>query len=545
MGRRSSTAIRKLTDEECALVAILTDPTGVDLAEFTFTDREHPDNCFRLWDYQWPWFQCRDFRQANQGARSTGKTQGILMRCCAFPFAYAGSELLITAPQLNHLSPITDKIEFMFKNGSRLLGMLLPKNAHKGIKRQPQFTVNFVNKTTIVSRIPHDTGKGVKGMHPVRIEMDEAQDYPEAGFVEIIETMKTAARGSGWIMSGVPTGRMGTFRTYTTNKTSGWTVHRPLAMNRPSWNDEERHTKIMSYSGTEEDPDYRRNIYGEHGSSTSNIFVLSRLVEAFSGNPSELSAIANQEYFRESITSEVLKARNGDIASFLSDMPMSHLGSRYTKIWGGADIGFMNDPTEILIFGEVERKGKEPLVQQIARISALRLTAGEQAELVTLIVEHYGAKMQRFTLDSTGVGLPLYQALQEQNPPWIGKKIHGYKFSQNVAVALDTTVEEVQLDEDVIKKNVKDWSTDEIRVMIDDGHLRFPYDEDQLGHFQRQSMQITANGRRSYGGGSAHTLDACRMAIAGRNLLVLEKLLEERAAVKKFEPVTYMFGYGD
>lgn len=67
-----------LTEEECYLAAILLDRSGLDQAEFLWKDPDPSSGgCYRAMPHQWPWWRCRDPRQVDQGARSTGKALGI------------------------------------------------------------------------------------------------------------------------------------------------------------------------------------------------------------------------------------------------------------------------------------------------------------------------------------------------------------------------------------------------------------------------------------------------------------------------------------
>jgi intein/homing endonuclease len=155
-------AIPVPSEEECYLIAILDDPSGIELAEFCWIDEENEDGCFRLWDFQWSWYRNEETFQIDYAGRSLGKSVGIQMRAFAFPFNYPGAEMLITAPELNHLRPVTDKVEHQLLT-HRLTRELLPKQRGNGINHQPQFQAHFINNARLISRLPQRDGKGVKG----------------------------------------------------------------------------------------------------------------------------------------------------------------------------------------------------------------------------------------------------------------------------------------------------------------------------------------------------------------------------------------------
>src|SRR5947209_3529587 len=130
------------------------DPAGRDLAEFSWVDETKPDKCFRLWDFQWPWYGDDAAYQVDQASRTLGKSEGIAMRGCAHPFVYPGQERLITAPELNHLRPVVDNIEKRIK-GVWFLRDMCPSDRHMGISRQPAWQIRFKNGSEIRSRLPN------------------------------------------------------------------------------------------------------------------------------------------------------------------------------------------------------------------------------------------------------------------------------------------------------------------------------------------------------------------------------------------------------
>ncbi len=136
-------------------------PDGLDLAEFSWYDPESSDGCYRAWDFQWRWYTCGDVFQVDQGGRALGKTVGITMRSFAFPFNFEGQKMLLTAPELNHLRPLTDAIEQRLDT-TRLIRELRPMGKGGGINKQPHWQAKFTNNAQLVSRLPNKDGKGVK-----------------------------------------------------------------------------------------------------------------------------------------------------------------------------------------------------------------------------------------------------------------------------------------------------------------------------------------------------------------------------------------------
>lgn len=274
----TASVIEDLSEEECYLYAILSDHSGIDQAEFLWNDQTQTDGCWRAWSFQVSWWRNMQRQQIEQSARSLGKSMSIMARACAFPLVHPGQEMVITAPELVHLEPIVSKIEAQMY-AVRLYRDLLV-TGRSGVTHRP-FQMNFLNQARIIGRIPQKDGRGVKGLHPVWLEMDEGQDYPHAGWVELTETVNKAVEGATWRVHGVTRGVRDDFYKHTKDSASNpWTVHRYPAMCRPTWTDEERQDKIAQYGGRD-DPDYRRNVLGLHGDSMQPIFVLARLMACF------------------------------------------------------------------------------------------------------------------------------------------------------------------------------------------------------------------------------------------------------------------------
>ena len=534
--------LEDLSDEEGYLLAILTDPSGLDQAEFLWEDQEQKDNCWRAWDFQWPWWRCMDSNQIDQAARSVGKSLSIQARACAFPFVHPGQEMVITAPEANHLDAVTDNIETKLL-GSRLTReMLVNSGGRGGVKHRP-FHVNFQNGSRIMGRIPQRDGRGVKGIHPVWLELDEAQDYPAKGWIEIFATVKQGTVGSQWRAHGVTRGERDYFFQFTQDD-SGWTVHRLTAMHRPTWTDTERQAEIKKYS-SKDHPDYRRNILGLHGDATSPLFVLHRLMQCFERLPDDddkrkVKTEVNDSYGLFKITHESLEDVGGDI-ELLLDFPYSHKGVE--NIWAGMDVGFTTDPSEILVFAEkVIKKGEDPILQLLTRIQMQRISAPKQVEAIMWLINFYNPQV--FALDSTGVGLPLYQFIQDgvRKNPALNKvlsTIRGYNFSEKIVVDLDDAVDVDEfLDDPVekagIKKNVKEQASDKLRELVDRKRLLMPWDPELIKEFQGESFVVAKGsgmdmyGRRKvFSNDSLHALDAARMAILGWSQHEIETFINE------------------
>lgn len=609
--QQRAAVVEMLTDEEAYLFAIMSDSSGLDQAEFLWHDLSVEDNkvcvvcgclqtsvhryeheklpmkemwvertdktssgCFRAWAYQWIWWRCSDAMQIDQSARSVGKSLSIKVRGCAFPFVHPGSEMLITAPELVHLEPIVGLIEQQMYSTWLYREMLMV--GRSGVTHRP-FQMNFRNGARIIGRIPQKDGKGVKGMHPIWLEQDEAQDYPHDGWVELRETLKRGHDDARWRAHGVTRGIRDDFFEHTdeNNPDNQWTVHRWTAMQRPTWSDEERAEKISEY-GSRDDPDYRRNVTGQHGDATAPIFVTHQLMKNVDVDP--LSEYNTDEYYKEVIKVEQLNLLGQDMIQYLQ-LPMGHLnylgplnerGKANPKAiyWVGMDVGYTVDPTEILVWVEYKEKPADRInkIKLLTRLSLIRMPIDEQLKAMLAVIDHY--KPKAYAMDKGGNGLPLYQQLQnyvervrtkdyEQVPPWVVQYeesltgaltlIKGYNFSSKLIVALDQTVNLDAIKDEITKqgmqRNAKDWATDVLRGMVDAVQLQMPWDdtflkEFQLGTYQNVKGGMDQYGHRVYSKANDHCLDASRFMALAWSLDAIEAML---AQTREADPVMVSF----
>jgi hypothetical protein len=535
-------ALADLTEEERFLFAILQDHSGIDIAEFCWTDETSKDSVFRCWSYQYPWYRTRAKFQIDQCGRAIGKSVGIQMRAFAFPFTNPGEEMLITAPELIHLDPVTKNIEDRITAVRLGREFLKRDGTSKGFKHRP-FEASFRNGARIVGRIPQKDGKGVKGQHPKKLEMDEAQDYPEPGWVELGETLKYGEEDATWRAHGVSRGVRDRYYKQTQSE-SGWYVHRYTAMHRPDWTPEERAAKAELY-GSRDHPDYRRNILGLHGDASSALFVLTRLMACVDQNP-ESDYNAN-EYHHIRINDEKLRDSGLPIEALL-DFPERH--KKYTRFWAGMDVGMTNHPSEILVFAEdypQSRAGgrKDSLpdmrLKCLSRIHLERISSPDQRRVLAKIHEFY--RPEAIAMDRTGLGLPIYQEILEGGGAF-ASSMRAYNFSEKIVIGYEEPDEDAFDPDDLeeIKANVLEYSSDMLRSLVDQRQVLLPWDIDMIREFQGQTYVVNKSstdpyGKKQFNKGKFHALDAARMAILGH----LQERIDAMKSVAYDEPVYDMF----
>jgi hypothetical protein len=188
-----------LDEDDLLLISLLQDP--IYCAELLWTDPTNHEygECYRVRDYQYPLWRHSEFDTASKNyagfacGRSVGKTESIKGKAFCHAFRRNGEDLLLTAPELIHLLPLTDAIESRIQATRLTREFLDTRNGKTGFTHRP-FGVDYLDNTKIIGRIPRLTGVGVKGMHEPDMIIDEAQDYPEKGWVEAHEAQPLDAQ---------------------------------------------------------------------------------------------------------------------------------------------------------------------------------------------------------------------------------------------------------------------------------------------------------------------------------------------------------------
>jgi hypothetical protein len=425
--------IWRFDEDDYLLLALLSDP--IYCAELLGAD---PGNrgyggCFTVRDYQYPLFRTPDNYVGHTCARTVGKTESIKWKSVSHAFRRIGQNLLLTAPELIHLLPLTDAIEDKIRSLRLTRDFLETRGGKTGFTHRP-FGVDFIDGTKIVGRIPRITGTGVKGQHQPDLIVDEGQDYPEKGWIEVHETvMKDTVDIDGepdfsYQFYGVHSGvRDSGFHKRAAH--GAFRIIQITALQRPGWGMQEKKAAKAAYGGTSA-PDYRRNILGEPGAAASAYFVTSRLVACVD---QDRETHYNQaEYRHQNIRVEEFDEMMLPIAEVM-DIPAG-----YQEVWAGMDVGLTNSPTVIMLFARVKDKNV-PRMKLIRRYTLERMRTRQIREATYAIASVYGSALKGFGMDVTGLGFPMWQEMEDDEaaPQYLMDVARGYFFNAKVPVAVN------------------------------------------------------------------------------------------------------------
>jgi hypothetical protein len=460
-------------EEDLMMFAMLTDP--VYLPELTWKDPTNRQygGCYRVRDYQYQINRCEETNAIFACARSIGKTESEKVHSQKHAIESEGENMLITAPELIHLLPLTDAIENNL-SATRLTRELLDdrQSGKTGFTHRP-FGADFKDGTKIVGRIPKITGTGVKGQHQPFLIVEEGQDYPDKGWTEVEETVNHDAIDQ----DGRPRYRFWIFGVHSGNRNSGfaerarskeWALIKVTRLMRPDWGKEAKERARAAYGGTSS-PDYRRNILGEPGDAASAYFVTARLMacvdQQVERGEVKGSDYNNREYVHQLFRAEELDTADIKIADAL-DLP-----SGYSSVYGGMDVGLNRSPSVISLFTEA-MVGKELRLKLFRRYTLERFRSKQLRQALYAIGWHFGGSLMGLGIDSTGLGLPLMQELEDDEfvPPNMMAVTRGYFFNSKVPV----NVAEEHVFKDQLTGVVKDQYGNAVKEeTLPDGSKRF------------------------------------------------------------------------
>jgi hypothetical protein len=534
----------RLEDDDWALFAMLCDP--VYMSELLFTDPKNKDRggCYHVMDYQLPLFRMTTNYEGKPCARSVGKTESIKARGVCHAFRRQGEDMLITAPELIHLLPLTDAIEERIANTRLTREFLDRRNQKTGFTHKP-FQCDFLDGTKIIGRIPKLSGTGVKGQHVPDLIVEEAQDYPEKGWIEVHETVikdHTDAEGKPDFMYhfyGVHSGaRDGRF--YKLSTSGEFVVTQITAMMRPGWGPDEKRRAAAMYGGTQA-PDYKRNILGEAGGASSAFFVTSRLMACL--DQDRESQYNTVEWKRQALLTEEVDSMLGEVERSERDSAMYELLGQLLdlpeikgqQIYGGMDIGLVNDPTVITIWTvEADRQRKSRL-KLVRMIHLWRFREKQIRQVLYHIGWKYGAKLRGIGMDVTGLGLPIFQAMEDDEvaPQHLLDVSRGYVFNAKVPIGVDQSLvtkdsqgnlrdhygNMVEVETDpftgierlIVKQTMIEASTRYLREFVDTTFLQLPFDTEIAGDMQGETEQrVKAMAGMKKKPNAFHILDSMR-----------------------------------
>jgi hypothetical protein len=281
----------------------------------------------------------------------------------------------------------------------------------------------------------------------------------------------------------------------------------------PNWT-AEREEELLEFYGGRDTSGWQHEVAGEHGKPSYGAFN----VEHFNLCRHEIV-----EYQKIVITGEELKSCETEEESHDRLEMLLNLVPQTGVFWIGGDLGYTNDPTEIVVFREVE-VAERPLVKLVLRVH-LEHVAYPHIGQVFALLERYFTPV-RIGVDNGGNGLAVVQellTLDKYRDLGLDGRLVAYDFGGMTTLAVR--------DGRDVKKRTKELMTSLINGALQRRTLAFPQDDGEIeDQFTTQTYTLS-NGNVIYSKGNDHILDAVRCAILAREQGRLDEVREETVSL--------------
>jgi len=490
------------SEDERAIASRLADP--VLWGEHYLRNRDRSPR--RYWPHQVEDLRCAERNIIHLDGRDSGKSIALTTDVLHYAFITRGGQGLVAAPHQGHLDTLIEEIEFQIEASDDLSASIATNSQGRPkITRKPYYRVEFTNGAVIYFRPAGPYGESFRSLHVERVWVDEGAWLSEKAWRALRQCLKA---GGVLRIYSTPNGlRNSTY--YRLTQTPTWKVFRWPSWLNPSWN-AEREAELLEFYGGRETPGWQHEVAGEHGKPSYGAFNVEHL---------NLCRVDIDEYQRIVITGEELSGCDTEEDVFDRLEMLLNLAPQDGTFWIGGDLGYTNDPTEIVVFRET-RDEDRPRAKLILRVHMERVAYPYISEVIALL-DRYFAPMG-IGVDRGGNGLAVVQeltTLDKFKPLDLESRLHGYDFGGSVTIALK--------DGQPLKKRAKEYMTSLINRALQRRELLLPADDVEIEDEFTTHTYTLSNGRIVYSKGNDHIVDAVRCAMLVRDQERLDRITEE------------------
>jgi len=471
----------------------------------------------RYWPHQAEDLQCRDRQIIHRDGRDVGKTVNIATLGLHKAFTSRGGQVLIAAPHQGHLDTIIDEVEWQIENNPDLSSSIAINNQGRPkILRKPYFRIEWKNGSVIYFRPAGAYGDSFRSLHVDMILVDEGAWIPEKAWKALRQCL---IHGGSFRIYSTPNGLRDTtyFRLTSSDR---WKLFKIPSWENPNWT-KNRELELLEFYGGLDSAGWQHEVAGEHGKPSYGAFN----IEHF-----KLSQVPIDDYQLVEITQDHIRDCDGEeevldrIDMLLNLIPqpstLRYDGQETAQniFWVGSDTGYVNDPTEIVVFRESTNytnnsNGKQKSTMELVlRVHCEHIAYPIIVEILATIDRYY--KPSGMGLDHGGNGMSILQDL-----------LHLDKFSD---LDLDDRIEGIDFGSSTIigyrdddktrplKKRTKEFMTTLIAKHLHSRRLLFPINDAVIEDQFTTHTYTLKNGRVIYSKGNDHIVDAVRCAMLVR-----------------------------
>lgn len=462
------------------------------------------------WPHQVDNLKCDDKNIIHLDGRDAGKTVNITTDALHFAFTTRGGQGLIAAPHQGHLDTLSEEIEFQLESNDELMrSIAITKYGKPKITRKPYFRLEFTNGSILYFRPAGAYGEAFRSLHVERVWVDEGAWLSEKAWKALRQCLKA---GGKLRIYSTPNGlRDTTYYRLTTS--SSFTVFRWPSWINPSWN-EERERELIEFYGGRDTAGWQHEVAGEHGKPSYGAFNIEHL---------SLARQQVMEYRKMVISGEDLRDCETEKESYDRLEILLNLMPQTGMFWIGGDLGYTNDPTEIVVFREDEF-GDRRVMTMIFRIHMEHVSYPHIAQVVSLL-ERYFTPVA-IGIDNGGNGLAVVQellTLDKYKPLQLEGRLRGYDFGGMTTLAV--------WDGREIRKRTKELMTSLINGALQRRQIVLPTDDSEIEDQFTTHTYTLSNGSVIYSKGNDHIVDAVRCAMLAHEQGRLDAVTEETVCI--------------
>lgn len=500
-GGRARTADLK-PDDERAIAQRLADP--VLWGEHYLRNRDGSKRAY--WPHQVEDLRCAERNIIHLDGRDVGKSVCIASDVLHFAFTTRGGQGLVAAPHQGHLDTLIEEIEFQIEANEEISASIATNaQGRPKIVRKPYFRVEFTNGAVIYFRPAGAYGDAFRSLHVERVWVDEGAWLSEKAWRALRQCLKA---GGILRIYSTPNGLRDTTY-YRLTLTPTWRVFRWPSWLNPSWS-AGREAELLEFYGGRDTAGWQHEVAGEHGKPSYGAFNIEYLT---------LCRVDLPEYRKVDVTGDELAGCESEAEVFDRLEMLLNLAPADGTFWIGGDLGYTNDPTEIVVFRETHEEGRAR-VSLVLRVHMEHVAYPHIAEALALLERYYAPA--GIGVDRGGNGLAVVQeltTLDKYRPLDLEKRLHGYDFGGTVTIAVK--------DDKPLKKRVKEYMTSLVNRTFQRRELLLPVDDVEVEDQFTTHTYTLANGNVVYSKGNDHIVDAVRCALLARDQGRLDRLTQE------------------
>lgn len=462
------------------------------------------------WPHQVEDLQCEERNIIHLDGRDSGKSISLTTDALHFAFTTRGGQGLVAAPHQGHLDTLIEEIEFQLDANPDLMGSIaITKYSKPKIYRKPYFRLEFTNGSVLYFRPAGAYGDAFRSLHVERVWVDEGAWLSEKAWKALRQCLKA---GGKLRIYSTPNGLRDTTY-YRLTSSSQFKVFRWPSWLNPNW-DEAREQELLEFYGGRDTAGWQHEVAGEHGKPSYGAFSMENL---------NICRQEVLEYRKVTILGEDLSSCETEEESYDRLEMLLNLVPQTGVFWIGGDLGYTNDPTEIVVFRESEA-GDRSVMSMVLRIHMEHVSYPHIAQTIALL-ERYFTPVG-IGVDNGGNGLAVVQELlmlDKYRLLQLEGRLKGFDFGGMTTLAIRDGRE--------IRKRTKELMTSLINGALQRRQMILPAEDSEVEDQFTTHTYTLSNGNIIYSKGNDHIVDAVRCAMLSHEQGTLDSVSEETVSV--------------